>query len=58
MVTLEIVRVVQLFVLQADKDMHDLDTNQKFRSINGAIPEDLGNTTHIFTDKTGTLTAN
>ena len=38
--------------------MHDLDTNQKFRSINGAIPEDLGNTTHIFTDKTGTLTAN
>ena len=58
LVTLEIIRVLQMVLLQSDKDMKDQETGQSFRAFNGIIPEDLGNITHLFTDKTGTLTAN
>lgn len=47
-----------MVLLQADKDMKDPETGQSFRAFNGIVPEDLGNITHLFTDKTGTLTAN
>ena len=47
-----------MVLLQADKDMKDPETGQSFRAFNGIVPEDLGNSRHLFTDKTGTLTAN
>lgn len=55
-VTLEINRGLQMCCLRIDKKMKS--NGQAFRPLAAVIPEDLANTTHVFSDKTGTLTAN
>lgn len=58
-VTLEIVRGVQGFVfINSDPTMVDPDTGEGAKARNVSLNESLGKVTHIFADKTGTLTRN
>lgn len=43
--------------LKIDRKMRSKN-GEDFKPLSSVIPEDLGNTSHIFTDKTGTLTSN
>ncbi len=56
-VTLEISRALQMCCLKLDPKLRS-KSGEPFKPLTSVIPEDLGNTSHIFTDKTGTLTAN
>ncbi|XP_024909921.1 probable phospholipid-transporting ATPase VA [Cynoglossus semilaevis] len=57
-VSLEIVKVCQVFFIHQDMDLYDedLDSRLQCRALN--ITEDLGQMQFIFSDKTGTLTEN
>jgi phospholipid-transporting ATPase len=55
-VSLEFVRIFQSFFLNRDEDMINADF--KVRQNTFTINEELGQIEFIFTDKTGTLTAN
>ena len=55
-VSLEFVRLFQAYFLIRDEDMQNKDFKVKQNTF--TINEELGQVEYIFTDKTGTLTAN
>ena len=57
-VSILIVRYAQTFFMKNDLDMYCDDTGQGANIKNMAVNEDLGQISHILSDKTGTLTRN
>ncbi|GMF69293.1 unnamed protein product [[Candida] boidinii] len=57
-VTMEIIKLVQLLLLQWDIDMYHKDSNTPAEARTATILEELGQVSYIFSDKTGTLTDN
>ncbi|KAF1332354.1 Phospholipid-transporting atpase, partial [Globisporangium splendens] len=57
-VTIAIVKSYQTFFLNRDMEMYDEVTDTPALVRNADLNDDLGQVTHIFSDKTGTLTAN
>lgn len=57
-VSMEIVRVFQVYFIVNDKNIHDKETNIRTEVRTSNLNEELGVVHHLFTDKTGTLTAN
>lgn len=57
-VTMEIIKVVQLVLLQWDIDMYHLPSDTPAEARTATILEELGQVSYIFSDKTGTLTDN
>lgn len=57
-VSIEIVKLGQIYFIQNDVDLYNprLDTGVQCRALN--ITEDLGQIQYLFSDKTGTLTEN
>jgi phospholipid-translocating ATPase len=56
-ISLEIVKVGQMYLL-GDIDMYDAESNTPMEPRTNTINEELGQITHVFSDKTGTLTEN
>lgn len=57
-VSIMLVRYGQAYFMQRDLDMYDEDSDQGLAIKTFTINEDLGQVSHILTDKTGTLTRN
>ncbi|ODV85381.1 hypothetical protein CANARDRAFT_28176 [[Candida] arabinofermentans NRRL YB-2248] len=57
-VTMEIIKVMQMLLLQWDVDMYHVESNTPAEARTATILEELGQVSYIFTDKTGTLTDN
>ncbi|KAK6016513.1 hypothetical protein OSTOST_18003 [Ostertagia ostertagi] len=57
-ITVEIIKLAQIFFLSQDIELYapDVDRAIDCRSLN--IPEELGQVSHVLSDKTGTLTEN
>jgi phospholipid-translocating ATPase len=56
-VSMEIIKLVQMVLLN-DIDLYDPKSNTPLEARTSTINEELGQITHIFSDKTGTLTNN
>jgi phospholipid-translocating ATPase len=56
-ISLEIVKVGQMYIL-GDIDMYDAESDTPMEPRTNTINEELGQITHVFSDKTGTLTEN
>jgi phospholipid-translocating ATPase len=56
-VSLEIIKVFQMLLLN-DIDMYDVATDTPMEARTSTINEELGQISHVFSDKTGTLTDN
>jgi phospholipid-translocating ATPase len=57
-VSLEIVKLIQQILLQADIDMYHEQSDTPAVARTSTINEELGQVSYVFTDKTGTLTDN
>ena len=57
-ITMEIVKVIQGFFISWDIEMYSQIRHKFAKAKSVSINEELGNVNYIFTDKTGTLTAN
>ncbi|TID29794.1 hypothetical protein CANINC_001609 [Pichia inconspicua] len=57
-VTMEIIKAVQMCLLQWDIDMYHLPSDTPAEARTATILEELGQVSYIFSDKTGTLTDN
>lgn len=57
-VSMEMIKLAQIFFLNSDVDMYEQKSDTPFEARTSTINEDLGQVTHIFSDKTGTLTDN
>ncbi|XP_051840611.1 phospholipid-transporting ATPase VA [Antechinus flavipes] len=57
-VSIEIVKICQVFFIHQDKELYDEETDSKLQCRALNITEDLGQIQYIFSDKTGTLTEN
>ncbi|VEU21703.1 DEKNAAC102220 [Brettanomyces naardenensis] len=57
-VTMEIIKIMQMVLLQWDIDMYDPESNTPAEARTATILEELGQVSYVFSDKTGTLTDN
>ncbi|OKL60853.1 hypothetical protein UA08_03203 [Talaromyces atroroseus] len=57
-ISMEMIKLAQIFFLSSDIDMYDEASNVPCEARTSTINEELGQITHIFSDKTGTLTDN
>ncbi|KAL4631215.1 putative phospholipid-transporting ATPase VB isoform X2 [Arapaima gigas] len=57
-VSIELMKVGQIFFITNDTDLYDKETNKQVQCRALNITEDLGQIKYIFSDKTGTLTEN
>jgi len=57
-VIIEVLKLVQSYLIKWDKTMYDLQTEQLAECRNSDLVEELGQVDFIFSDKTGTLTCN
>ncbi|XP_068449058.1 phospholipid-transporting ATPase VA [Clinocottus analis] len=57
-VSIEIVKVCQVFFIHQDQDLYDEESDSRLQCRALNITEDLGQTQYVFSDKTGTLTEN
>lgn len=57
-VSLEIVKVVQMLLIQSDLDMYHVPSDTPCEAHTATINEEFGQVSYIFSDKTGTLTDN
>jgi phospholipid-transporting ATPase len=57
-VTMEIVRGLQSIFIVVDDHMYCWETHTRARCRNSTLNDELGQITHVFTDKTGTMTQN
>lgn len=57
-VSIELVKIGQIFFITNDIDLYDEETDSRIQCKALNITEDLGQIEYIFSDKTGTLTEN
>lgn len=57
-VSIELVKIGQIFFITNDADLYDEETDSRIQCKSLNITEDLGQIEYIFSDKTGTLTEN
>lgn len=57
-VSIELVKIGQIFFITNDIDLYDEETNSRIQCKTLNITEDLGQIEYVFSDKTGTLTEN